>query len=96
MVSNNNYYKNYKKPCRNYTRYKSRVIGPWETPLEEDLEEPGARWRRDTKLISEIVHLENELGRELCLSDVYQKFGSRIDAINDMLPFLVKCKEMPS
>jgi hypothetical protein len=56
-----------------------------------DLEEPGARWSRDKKLISEIVQLENELGRELCLADVYQKFGSRIDAISDLLPFLVKC-----
>jgi hypothetical protein len=67
----------------------------WKTPLE-DLEEPGARWRRDTKLISEIVQLENELGRELCLADVYQKFGPRIDAISDVLPFLVKREEMPT
>jgi hypothetical protein len=71
MVSNNNYHQ---KPYR-ITRHKSLVMDRWETPLE-DLEEPGARRRRDTKLISEIIQLENELGRELCLSDVYQKFGS--------------------
>jgi hypothetical protein len=59
----------------------------------EDLDEPGARWRRDTKLISEIIQLEHDLGRELTESDVYQKFGSRIDAINDVLPFLVKWEE---
>jgi hypothetical protein len=60
-----------------------------QTP-SEDLDEPGARWRRDTKLISEIIQLEHNLRRELTESDVYQKFGSRIDAINDVLPSLVK------
>ena len=59
----------------------------------EDLDEPGARWRRDTKLISEIIQSEHDLGRELTESHVYQKFGSRIDAINDVLPFLVKWEE---
>lgn len=91
MVFNNNYHKDHKKPYR-ITRHKSLVSDRSETPLE-DLEEPGARWRRDTKLISEIVQLENNLGRELTLSDVYQKFGSRIDAINDVLSFLVKWDE---
>jgi hypothetical protein len=33
-------------------------------------------------------------GKELCLSDIYQKFGSRLDAINDdLLLFLVKREE---
>ena len=62
----------------------------------EDLEEPGARWRRDTQLIREIVQLENDLGRELTESDVYQEFGSRIDAISDLLSFLVKLEEGPN
>ena len=66
-----------------------------QTP-SEDLDEPGARWRRDTQLIREIVQLENDLGRELRLSDVYQKFGSRIAAINDVLPFLAKWDEGPN
>jgi hypothetical protein len=97
MVFNNNYHKDHKKPYR-ITRPRSLVIDRWETSLEdlEDLDEPGARWRRDTKLISEIVQLENNLGRELTLSDVYQKFGSRIDAINDVLPFLVNLEEGPN
>ncbi len=51
--------------------------------------------RLDTKLIRGIVQLENELGRELCLADVYQKFGSKINAISDLLSFLVK-QEMPT
>jgi hypothetical protein len=62
----------------------------------EDLEEHGARWGRDTQLIREIVQLENDLGRELSLSDVYRKFGSRIAAINDVLRFLVKYEEGPN
>ncbi len=77
MGSNNNYRQGHKKPYRIYTRHKSLVIDHCETPLE-DLEELGAGWRRDVKLIQ----LENDLVRELCLSDVYQKFGSRIDVIN--------------
>jgi hypothetical protein len=95
MVSSNNYHKDHKKPYRIYTRHKGLVVDHWETPLE-DLEEPGPRWRRGTKLISEIVQLENELGRELCLSDVYQKFGSRLDAINDILPCLVRWEQRPN
>jgi hypothetical protein len=63
-----------------------------QTP-SEDLEEPGARWRKDTKLISEIIQLEHNLRRELTKSDVCHKFGSRIDAISDLLPFLVKWDE---
>jgi hypothetical protein len=88
MDSNNNYHRGHKKPYRICTRHKSLVIDNWKTPLE-DLEELGARWRRDLKL----VQLEIDLGRELCLSDVYQEFGSRIDAINDLLPFLLKWEE---
>ena len=95
MVSSNNYHKDDKKPYRIYTRHKGLVVDHWETPLE-DLEEPRPRLRRGTKLISEIVQLENELGRELCLSDVYQKFGSRLDAINDILPCLVRWEERPN
>jgi hypothetical protein len=88
MDSNNNYDKDRKKLYR-IIRRRSLVIDRRETPLE-DLDKPRTRWRRDTKLICEIVQLENELGRELCLSDVYQKFGPRLDAIDDVLSFLVK------
>lgn len=66
-----------------------------QTP-SEDLDEPGTRWRRDTQLISEIIQLEHNLRRELTKSDVYQKFGSRIDAISDLLSFLVKREEGPN
>lgn len=66
-----------------------------QTP-SEDLEEPGASWRRDTQLIREIIHLEHNLRKELTKSAVYQKFGSRIDAINDLLPFLIKWDEGPN
>ena len=71
---------------------QTMTIGAKQTPLE-DLEEPGARCRRDAQLIREIIQLENDLGRELSLSEVYQKFGSRIAAINDVLPFLVKWED---
>ena len=70
----------------------SEMTAVVQTP-SEDLDEPAARWRRDTKLISEIIQLEHNLRRELTKSDVYQKFGSRIDAISDLLPFLVKWDE---
>lgn len=66
-----------------------------QTP-SEDLEEPGTRWIRDVKLVREIIQLENALGRELRLFDIYRKFGSRIAAINDLLPFLVKWEEGPN
>jgi hypothetical protein len=33
------------------------------------------------------------IGEKFGLSDVYQKFGSRVDAISDILSFLVKLDE---
>lgn len=89
MHSNNNYHRGHKKPYRICTRQKSLVIDHWEMPLV-NLEELWAGSRRDLKL----VQLDNDL---LCLSDVYQKFGPRINTINDLLPFHHSlCTMLPS
>jgi hypothetical protein len=62
-----------------------------ETPLEDlDLEELRARWERDTKIISEIVQLENELGRPLTMLDLLCRFDEwEIDCVSGMLRWLV-------
>jgi hypothetical protein len=82
MVSNNNYHKGHKKTYQITHRY--------ETPLEDlDLDEPLARWERETKLISEIVQFGNELGRSPTMLDLLCRFHRlEIDSVSDMLNWL--------
>jgi hypothetical protein len=55
----------------------------------EDLDEPGARWRRDTRIIQKIVLLENELGRPLTMLDLLCRFDKReLDSVSDILHWL--------
>jgi hypothetical protein len=56
----------------------------------EDLDEPGARWRRDTRTIQKIVLLENELGRPLTMLDLLRRSDRReLDSVSDILHWLV-------
>jgi hypothetical protein len=48
----------------------------------EDLDEPGARWRRDTRTIQ-----KNELGRPLAMLDWFD--GRELDSVSDILHWLV-------
>jgi hypothetical protein len=75
-MTNNNYHKDRKKPYQITT-----------ASLDVDLEE----WIDETQLISEIVQLENELGRPLNMLDLYCRFD-RYDlySVSYALPWLVE------
>jgi hypothetical protein len=75
-MTNNNYHKDRKKPYQITT-------APLDLDLEERIDE--------TQLISEIVQLENELGRPLNMLDLYCRFD-RYDlySVSYALPWLVE------
>jgi hypothetical protein len=77
---NNNYHKDHKKPYQ-----------ITNAPLDLELEEFRAKWEHETQLISEIVQLENELGRPLTMPDLYFRFD-RYDlySVSYALPWLVE------
>jgi hypothetical protein len=86
MVCNNNYHKGHKKPYQ----ITSAPLG------DLDLEELRARWERDTKIISQIVQLENELGRPLTILDLLCRFEKwEIDCVSGMLRWLVVEGDVP-
>jgi hypothetical protein len=86
MVCNNNYHKGHKKPYQ----ITSESLGGL------DLEELRARWERDTKIISRIVQLENELGRPLTMLDLFCRFDKwDLDSVSYALHWLVVERDVP-
>ncbi len=81
-------------PNNQIIRQKNLVIDRCETPVEDldlDLEEFRARWWCDTILISEIVQLENELGRPLTMLDLFCRIDRReLDSVSYALHWLVE------
>ena len=60
------------------------------------LDESGAGWRRDTRIIQKIVLLENELGRPLTMFDLFCRFDRQeLDSVNDILRWLVAERGIP-
>lgn len=54
-----------------------------------ELQKARARWKRDVKIIQDIVSLEKELGRNPNLLDLLCKFSRfEITAVSDLLPIL--------
>jgi hypothetical protein len=86
MFSNNNSHRRHKKPYQITS-----------APLDDlDLEELRARWERDTKIISEIVQLENKLGWPLTIPDLLCRFDKwEIDCVSGMLRWLVVEGDVP-
>jgi hypothetical protein len=73
MFSNNNSHRRHKKPYQ----ITSAPLG------DLDLKELRSRWERDTKIISEIVQLENELGRPMTIPDLVCRFDKwEIDCVS--------------